>query len=157
MSFTRFHDDPHRISRKLEESTGLGKYMLNTPGNGIEIPFMEDPHLRLQKWGANLHTNIINLESDLKGLTRSSNRDCLEENDYNKHKVSSSLETYSSNFTNTEQSRAIAPSWLSRDLEQTKWSILHFNPQENVCMTFQNNLSTRKLEKDNYVTTINKN
>ena len=34
MSFTRFHDDPCRIEKQMQESTGLGKYMLNVPGNG---------------------------------------------------------------------------------------------------------------------------
>ena len=29
MSFTRFHDDPCRIEKQLQESTGTGKYMLN--------------------------------------------------------------------------------------------------------------------------------
>ena len=71
MSFTRFHDDPCRIAKQLQESTGTGKYMLNVPGNGDKPCFMEDPFCRLQKWGANLQTNSINLESDLLGLSRS--------------------------------------------------------------------------------------
>ena len=51
--------------------------MLNVPGNGSKPCFMEDPFCRLQKWGANLMTNAINLESDLMGLSRSLNRDCI--------------------------------------------------------------------------------
>ena len=34
MAFTRFHDDPCRINKQLQESTGTGRYMLNVPGNG---------------------------------------------------------------------------------------------------------------------------
>jgi len=151
MSFTRFHDDPCRISKQLEESTGIGKYMLNVPGNGSSPYFMEDPYLRMQKWGANLHTNTINLESDLRGLTRNANRDCLEENEYRLHKVSSSAVSYPSHNPTTEQPRATHPAWMVRDLEQVKWAILPLDPQENVCMPFQNNLDTRKLEKDYYV------
>ena len=45
-------------------------------------------------------------------------------------------------------------SMVERDLEQPNWDYLHLNPQENTCMSFQNNLSTRILEKDNYVTKI---
>ena len=82
MSFTRFHDDPCRIEKQLQESTGTGKYMLNVPGNGSKPCFMEDPFIRMQKWGANLQTNSINLESDLKGLTRKLNNDCEKVNDY---------------------------------------------------------------------------
>ena len=43
------------------------------------------------------------------------------------------------------------PAWTARDLEQTNWSILPLNPQENVCFPFENNLSTRILEKDYFV------
>jgi hypothetical protein len=50
-----------------------------------------------------------------------------------------------------DQSRATHPAWLSRDLEQVNWSILPLNPQENTCLTFQNNLNTRILETDRFV------
>ena len=75
MSFTRFHDDPARVKKQLEESTYQGRYFLNKPGAGVDLPFFEDPHLRLQGWGANLHNNTVNLESDLYGLSRTLNRD----------------------------------------------------------------------------------
>ena len=41
---------------------------------------------------------------------------------------------------------------MYRDLEQVDWWPLILNPQENVCMSFQNNLDTRLLEKDYHVT-----
>ena len=43
------------------------------------------------------------------------------------------------------------PAWTARDLEQVDWYYLPLNPQENTCLPFQNNLSTRILEKDYYV------
>ena len=43
MSFTRFHDDPNRIKKQVEESSAVGNYSLNTPGQGTDLPFMEDP------------------------------------------------------------------------------------------------------------------
>ena len=55
MAFTRFHDDPARIEKKLLESTGIGIYHLNVPGNGLT--YIDDVNIRLQKWGANLQTN----------------------------------------------------------------------------------------------------
>ena len=76
MSFTRFHDDPCRVKKQLQESTDQGLYYLNVPGNGTNMPFIEDPHIRLQQWGANLRTNTIGVESDLMGLTRRLNEDC---------------------------------------------------------------------------------
>ena len=151
MSFTRFHDDPCRIEKQLQESTGSGKYMLNVPGNGEKPCFMEDPFIRMQKWGSNLRTNTINLESDLRGLTRHTNRDCMKVNNYEKHRVKSRKVTYPSCNPSTEQTRATNPAWQLRDLEQVDWYTLPLNPQENTCMTFQNNLSTRILEKDNFI------
>jgi len=51
----------------------------------------------------------------------------------------------------TDQSRASNPAWWYRDLEQVDWYYPHLNPQENVCIPFLNNLNTRILEKDYFV------
>ena len=154
MAFTRFHDDPCRINKQLQESTGLGRYMLNVPGKGSKPWYMDDPFMRMQKWGGNLMTNTINLESDLFGLSRNSNRDDIQTNEYRINAVKSSPVSYESHNPITDQSRATHPAWTFRDLEQTHYSILHLNPQENTCFPFQNNLNTRILEKDNYVVKV---
>jgi hypothetical protein len=153
MSFTRFHDDPCRINKQLQESTDPGRYMLNMPGNGDKPCYIEDPYIRIQGWGANLRTNTINLESNLKGLSQPLSRDCLQ-NNYVTTAVSSSPITYPSCKSTVEQSRVTHPAWTYRDLEQTNWYYPQLNPQEHVCIPFQNNLSTRILEKNNYVTKI---
>lgn len=150
MSFTRFHDDPHRIEKQLQESTGAGRYLLNVPGNGDTPSFMEDPFIRLQYWGANLMTNSIDLDSDLKGLTRQLNKDCLSKNKHINHATTSSKINYPTNIPTTEQSRATHPAWTARDLEQVDWYTLPLNPQENVCLPFQSNINTRIIEKDNF-------
>jgi len=151
MSFTRFHDDPCRINKQLQESTGLGRYMLNVPGNGSKPIYMDDPFIRMQKWGGNLMTNTVNLESDLMGLSRNSNRDDVAANEYRLNAVKTKQVQYKSQNPSTDQSRATHPAWEYRDLEQTKYNILPLNPQENVCFPFQNNLSTRIIEKDIFV------
>lgn len=154
MASTRFHDDPCRIQKQLQELTGIGRYMLNVPGNGDKPCFMEDPFIRMQKWGANLMTNTINLESDLLGLTRASSHDCKSENEYKSRAVKSNKINYPSCESITDQSRATHPAWMSRDLEQVDWYILPLNPQENTCMRFQNNLSTRIIERNNHITKV---
>jgi hypothetical protein len=151
MAFTRFHDDPCRINKQLQESTGPGRYMLNVPGNGSKPLYMEDPHVRMQKWGGNLMTNPVNVESDLIGLTRNMNRDEIKGNNYKDHAVQTSAVQYKSVNSTTDQSRVTHPAWTFRDLEQVNWSILPLNPQENTCFPFQNNLNTRILEKDRFV------
>lgn len=151
MAFTRFHDDPCRIVKQLQESTGLGRYQLNVPGNGDQPCYMEDPFIRMQKWGGNLMTNTVNVESDLFGMTRSANRDYLNQNNYVKKAVQTESVAYPTCQPGTDQSRATHPAWLSRDLEQVNWYILPLNPQENTCMRFENNVSTRIMDKDSYV------
>ena len=150
MSFTRFHDDPSRIKKQAEESSFQGRYFLNTPGQGMDLPFMEDPHLRLQKWGANLHTNTVNLESDLQGLTRTMNRDLINGNDFKQHATRSSSNSYKNQNPVTEESRASHPAWSYRDLERNRWETPYVNPQNDLERNFDHNIQTRLLEKDNY-------
>jgi len=145
MSFTRFHDDPARVRKQLAESTFAGRYFLNTPGPGISMPFYEDPQLRLQKWGANLTTNTVNLESDFMGLTRPLNRDSIH---YRDTAVGASPLVYQSEDPCVEESRVSHPAWMYRDLEQTRWELPWINPQANVEKRFPNNIQTRILEKD---------
>jgi len=152
MSFTRFHDDLCRINKRLQESTDIGRYVLNVPGNGTLPLFYSDPHIRAQKWGGNLRTNHINLDSDLKGMTRSHNRDDIQHNDYNINAVySSSIDTPTTNAVLTDQSRTTHPAWTFRDISQHKSAILPLNPQFSVSRNFQNNLNTRTISRDNFI------
>jgi hypothetical protein len=76
-------------------------------------------------------------------------RDCLVKDQYKEFNVNSEPISYPScNSLYTEESRTIMPAWTARDLEQVDWYTLPLNPQENTCLPFQNNLSTRILEKD---------
>ena len=78
MSFTRGYDDTCRVEEHLTNMTAQGRYNVNVPGNGPRPCYMEDPAIRLQKWGGNLRTNSINLESTLRGLDAPLSRDCID-------------------------------------------------------------------------------
>ena len=149
MACTRFFYDDCRTKKQLQQSTDPGRWVLNVPGNGSNPCYMEDPQIIIQKWGANLRTNTINLESELRGVNRPINRDCLEKDNYKKYNVSNQAISYPTcNTLSTEQSRATNPAWWYRDIEQVDWYYPPLNPQENTCLPFHNNLSTRILEKD---------
>ena len=150
MSFTRFHDDPHRIQKQIEESSFTGRYMLNTPGPGANLPFYEDPQVRLQKWGGNLQNNTVALESDLHGLTRPLNRDLTNDNNYKLNSVTSSRNSYSSVDPFVQESRASHPAWMYKDLEQTRWEYPLKKQLGHFEVKFTNNVDSRNLEKDNY-------
>jgi hypothetical protein len=149
MACTRFFYDDCRTKKSLQQATDPGRWILNVPGNGADLPYIEDPQIIIQKWGANLRTNTINLESDLKGVNKPLSRDCLGKDNYKNYNVPNEAINYpSSNVLFTSESRATNPAWWYRDLEQVDWYYPPLNPQENTCLPFQNNLSTRILEKD---------
>jgi hypothetical protein len=151
MAFTRFHDDPARIKKHLQESTGLGRYQLDAPGPGLNLPFFEDPQIRLQGWGANLRTNTIELETDLKGISRKLTHDIV---DYKSKAPYSSAREYSTLPSFVDESRATHPAWTFRDLEQTRWNYSFHDVQGKTEIPFINNESTRILEKKNYVRNV---
>ena len=55
--------------------------MVNVPGNGTKPCFMLDPYMRMQKWGGNLMTDSVNLESKLMGIDRKLDFDCTKYDD----------------------------------------------------------------------------
>lgn len=147
MAFTRFSSDNIVQQKKLEESTFSGIYHLNTPGNGLHTPYIEDVNIRLQKWGANLQTNSCNLESNLRGLNIPLNRGNINYKDtssYSKNK------NYSSNNFYINETRATDPVWKYRELPQQRYDFVFDNPQKHVFKEFTSNLNTRVLEKDFY-------
>jgi hypothetical protein len=154
MAFTRFHDDPARLAKYAEETSYAGRYYLNTPGQGINLPFLEDPNIRLQKWGANLTNNTVNLESDLRGLTRPLCHDVIEVNQYDVHAVTTIPYMYRNSAPFVEESRASHPAFMYRDLEQARWEHPWINPLANIERKFEHSIQTRILEKDSFVPKI---
>lgn len=148
MSFTRFNFDPSRTQKILEESTFAGRYILNTPGPGDNLPFMEDSQIRLQKWGANAHNEGANIESDLRGLTRSYNRDHVDFNNYQDYRFVSQPLSYTKQKPFVEESRASHPAWECLDKEMYNWEYPHFNPQQHLNNIFVQNGSSRLEAKD---------
>ena len=112
MSFTRFRDDPARMEDQLFQLTKTGRYQIDKPGPGENLPYIDEPQMRLDSWGANLSTEKTNLESDLRGLTRKLNRDLLEENNYMNYKSKSIPLSYRKVESFIEESRASHPAWM---------------------------------------------
>jgi hypothetical protein len=143
--FTRFHDDEARIQAQMRDQTFAGRYAIDTPGQGIHLPFLEDSQMRLQRWGANLRTETINVESDLLGMTRNLGKDSVE---YKQTQVVSTLPAYGTASPTVEESRASLPAWQFRDAEQPRWEEPWMNPQAHLEKPFHDNVPTRLLEKD---------
>jgi hypothetical protein len=152
MSFTRFYDDPNRIQKQVQQSAYAGTYRLNTPGNGLNLPYAEDTQLRLQGWGANFDSHMISQENDLRGLTRKLNKDYTSVNDYKKYEQLPATPSYKTERPYVEESRASHPAWMYKDLEQIRWEMPLLNPQNGLERTFAYDIQTRILEKDGHKT-----
>jgi hypothetical protein len=157
MAFTRFKDDPARISKQLQQQTDVGRWYINVPGPGDNLPFMSDPHILAQKWGGNIHQNTVDIQSTLLGLNKKINRDNVEQFQFKRQNLYSIPMNYPihTDFLTTEQSRAIMPAWTAKDLQQNHSYILPENPQEHVEIPFNNCMSTRNIEKDNFNRNLN--
>ena len=142
MAFTRFHDDPARIEKNLLERTYEGKYQLNTPGNGES--YIDDIHIRMQGWGANLRTNPFEVNESLrrnKTLVKYDQPFVVPNSDPIESKVHS---------FGVDETRASLPAWTFREKTQLRSDYLMNDPQKNIWYKFHNNCPTRMLEKDHY-------
>jgi hypothetical protein len=149
--FTSVRNDPIRLEKQVESSSFPGRYALEMPGPGLDLPFMEDTQVRLQSWGANRGRDMVNLESDLIGLTRTLTRDDIEKNNYKKSEVPSQpVSCFRIQEPFVLETRASHPAWTYRSLEQNRWEEPLLNPQANLDIPFYNNIQTRILEKDHY-------
>lgn len=157
MAFTRYCYDDCRIQKYLEESKEVGNYYLNVPGNGVNPYFFDDPNIRMQMWGGNLSNNKTLIENDLFRKNNYLNRDeNIKTNNYNNYLTEKNIITNNNNnnYSNsiTNESRSSHPAWEIRTNDSANqvnnFNYLLFNPQENVCFNFNNNISTRILEKD---------
>ncbi len=145
MAFTRFSNDIALQQKKLEESTFTGIYHLNTPGNGLHNSYINDVHIRLQKWGANLHKNTTNIESELKNRTIPLGRDTTPYN-----KLKSNSPNYNQTQFSIDETRTTMPAWKLRDAESSRYDYVHSNPQEHIFTPLQQHRRSRILKKNYY-------
>ena len=148
MTSTRFHDDPCRIIKKNQELFDYANYYLNVPGNGSSPPFILDPYINLQKWGANLSTNSVELEAKLLGYTSKIGKDCFANSmpTLNYNPISYPID----NTNITEQPRASNPAWLIRDQQNNRIGE-QFQPLKPIEPVFEHSIPTRIYEKDYFV------
>lgn len=156
MAFTR--DDVNKTKLNVERANNSLGYMLNVPGTGTHPEFIADPQIRLQGFGGNVSTNVVDINSMLLGVNKQLDRDC------------SVLNTRDTNFNDTyklynfpvmtsavtDQPRTMNPAWEIRNLEQNNWAYLHTNPQQNTEINFETNINSRMAEKDIYTQNCNR-
>lgn len=145
--FTRTKDRRDKIEYDLQVMSHNNNHTFNTPGNGTTLAYMNNPNIRLQKWGANIRTNMTEIEQDLRGLTRTLNRDVLNEYEYNKNAAISNPIAFETVSIKNENPNINENKCDIRNkcLKNNRDEYLHHNPQKNI--RFIKPTSTRYVEK----------
>jgi hypothetical protein len=150
MAFTR--DDHAEIRCRLNAHNNSLGYMLNVPGNGIYPDYIVDPQIRMQKFGANLSANVVDINSKLLGINKQLNRDHFVPNtrDPNFNPIYKRFTYPSIDKAITDQPRTTNPAWQLRGLERTNWDFPLYDPQAHTQINFAHNINSRQDEKDNF-------
>ena len=152
MSFTRFHDDPNRIQKTNLETNAINDYIFNIPGNtNDQNHYFQDPHIRMQTNGTTLYKQMIQVETELRGMERVLCRDHKLKNNYKNYEpIYRKIAPTSIDKTITKESRASHPAWVYRTRSQYRPDHLFEDPQKHVEIPFHSQLDTNILEKDYY-------
>ncbi|NDC90030.1 MAG: hypothetical protein EB075_14745, partial [Bacteroidetes bacterium] len=143
MSYTNTFYDETKVKQYMDENTYINQYRFHMPGNGGNRPaYVDDPHVRLTKWGANRWTNNVYIEDQLNNRGR---RHTRRRHDYTLENLRENIEGNCSKleypdseplFFETRQSRAENPAWTLRDSDSLpQYTERHyplFNPQTHV-------------------------
>jgi hypothetical protein len=147
MAFTRFNYDDARTEKRLQEATDVGRWTLNVPVGRLH--YSDDPHIRLQKWGANLSSSAVDVENYLQGRENKGNKYCDGVNPAPSFGLPTSHTLFSTTMKAvTDESRATHPVWWFRDLEQTRWEY-PLKEQLVIKQRFQH-VDSRNMMRDSY-------
>lgn len=143
MASTR-NDKPELIQQLLS----IGNYHLMVPGNGTQPFYIEDPQIRIQKWGGTSYTNMIDVDSSLRCMDKQLKCDVFQKS---KLPSSSPIHYPSTNLLYTENSRTICPAWNLKGVEVVKSDFLYYDPRIKSSIPFTHNVSSRDIQKNEYI------
>jgi hypothetical protein len=152
-SFTRRQYDGCKTTDDLRVTTGPGRYQIGTPPQYNNASFAPEPTIRQQMWGASLNSQFIktDVESDLLNLNRPTTKTICNQYDPTTDKINQAEselmkeESFPQTF-----SRLVDPPCTMRSTGWNRWEWLCENPQENAMMPFDNNITSRLQQKDQY-------
>lgn len=158
MSLNRLNYDTCSYKQVLTESIGPGDYQLTTPGIDCEDCFNTDPQIILQRSGSSVSNkqSMIDIDSELMNITRK-NSNCSKDSfipKFNKNgDIDNSIEIKDfkqCDMPMTENTRLSNPSCNLRGTGWNRWEWLCQDPQEQINIPFDYNISNRLVVKDNH-------
>lgn len=153
MSFSKLSYDTCAYNKYLEESIGVGKYMINTPSVSCKKDcFYTSPYIRLDKQGAATCDNkeLIDVDSELLGLNVKQTK-CPKEKYFDSaYCKNTKLEDCGDTFMSPEDTKLSNPPCTLRGTGWNRWEWLCEDPQKTAMMPFEREINNRIIVKDNH-------
>lgn len=161
MSFNRLNSDSCTYQQNINQSVNVGNYYTGQPRQDCQACFPEDTHYKIgmHNIGPIQHgisgstcEPLIDINSDLLGLTRVATN-CSSQKYQKPDKLQEQCEK---NFPpvckvmKSEDTRLSNPPCTLRGTGWNRWEWLCIDPQDNINVPFDYNISNRIIAKDNH-------
>lgn len=152
-SWNRRRYDECKTTDDMRLTTGPGRYQLDAPPQYCNACFVPEPTIHQQRWGASQSANYqkTDVESDLFNINRQPTRNTCTQYDPKKDKINKG------GLTNAQEcsfpqvhSRLVDPPCTLRSSGWNRWEWLCENPQEAAMIPFDNSITTRLQQKDQF-------
>jgi len=151
MSFSRMGYDEGAYQHYLRETTGSGAYMLQTPRVDCEGCFYPNPRIRIDRYGgAVCDKNLIDVDSELIGITRRNSRCPTERYIPTGKEFCKTAPMKDCYILDPEDTRISNPPCTLRSTGWNRWEWLCQNPQDHAVVPFQFLINNQQIMKDNH-------
>jgi hypothetical protein len=137
----------------LRLTTGPGRYQLNAPPQYCNATYAPEPTVRQQKWGAAMNNSYIktDVESDLFNINRPTTKTACNQYNPTTNKVDAAgVQPVKEDSFPQTFSRLVDPPCNLRSSGWNRWEWLCQNPQDGIMMPFDNMVTTRLQQKDQF-------
>jgi hypothetical protein len=152
-SWNRRLYDGCKSTDDMRVTTGPGRYQLGAPPQYCNATYAPEPTIRQQKWGASMNNAYIktDVESDLFNINRPPTKNvCNQYNPTNDKVTAAGTQPVKEESFPQTFSRLVDPPCNLRSSGWNRWEWLCQNPQDGVMMPFDNMVTTRLQQKDQF-------
>jgi hypothetical protein len=152
-AWTRRLYDGCKSTDDVRVTTGPGRYQLDAPVTYSSAVFVPEPTIRQQKWGAAQNKRYVktDVESDLFNMNRPPTKNACHSFDPAENAIAQApMEPAQEAAFPQTHSRLVDPPCTLRSSGTNRWEWLCANPQDGVMMPFDNLVTTRLQQKDQY-------
>ena len=150
MSFSRLNYDDCTYKHVLRESVSPGDYMTSTPRVDCSNCYFPSPDVRLNHYGAGKCKDLIDVDSELMGITRKASN-CPMGKFLPQGEELCVMELGKDCMGLTiEETRLSNPPCTLRGTGWNRFEWLCKNPQDNIFIPFDYHINERLVAKDNH-------